>query len=111
VLLLAVVLLAGTRVAVAKMDGGQWSEAEKSFRALLQTPGEEEKKTEAIKAIVEDGEPRAWKLIADAVLRESEHVARVAERREKDVAALPALLAKKLSEMVQADRDEMYRLE
>jgi hypothetical protein len=110
-LVVLALLLLSAAPAFGKLESAAWAETEKTFRALIAAPGEEEKKQAAIKAVLEDGEPRAWKALADGLLKESEHVARLAERREKDLAALQVLLAKKLSEMYPADREEMYRLQ
>lgn len=97
--------------AFAKLDGPQWTEAEKHFRLLFSRTGEPDSKIEIAKTIAGDGEPRSFKVITDGLLLQAGHVLKLSDKLSKDLSALQVLLGKKLSEMYPADRDEMYRLQ
>lgn len=110
-LLLLPLLLLFVAPAFAKLEGAQWTEAEKHFRLLFSRTGEPDSKIDAAKRIAEDGEPRSFKVISDGVLLQAGHVLKLADKLSKDLSGLQVLLGKKLSEMYPADRDEMYRLQ
>jgi hypothetical protein len=92
--------------AFAKLDGPQWTEAEKHFRLLFSRTGEPDSKIEIAKTIAGDGEPRSFKVITDGLLLQAGHVLKLSDKLSKDLSALQVLLGKKLSEMYPADRDE-----
>jgi len=97
--------------AFAKLEGAQWTEAEKHFRLLFSRTGEPESKIDAAKKVASDGEPRSFKVISDGLLLQAGHVLKLSDKLSKDLSALQELLGKKLSEMYPADREEMYRLQ
>ena len=93
--LLAVLMLLVTAVpAFAKLDGTQWTEAERELRRLFAEPGEADKKIEILKTVSADGEPRAWKALASVLVLESGHLARLSDEIAKKTTDLQALLAK-----------------
>src|SRR5262245_4460642 len=103
------VLFGGGAPADAKLEGSEFTDAEKSFRTLFAAPGEEEKKLALLKTLGEDGEARSWKLLAEGLNLESKHVAGLAASRDKDVTALQVLLGKpKRSE---AEDNSMFALQ
>jgi hypothetical protein len=110
-LVLAGALLAPPRAAWAKLEGPAWQALETEMRALLKEPGTPERKIELLAQAAKDGEPRATKLVADALLAEAGHLARIAAEIEKDETALQELLAKPLAKMYPAEMTEMKRLQ
>ena len=110
-LLVVLSLLLSAVPAFAKLDGPQWVEAERDFRRLLANPGETDKKLEFVKKVADDGEPRSWKVLADALMIESQHVARLSMTVQADTTALQALLAKPRSQMYPADEEKMRELQ
>lgn len=109
-LALALLVLAA-RGAAAKLDGPEWLAAEQKARTLFAQPGDAEGKALAVKEVLRDGEPRAWKLLADATLLECGHLARTGEKLSKALTELQGLIGKKASEMFPQDRENMYRLQ
>jgi hypothetical protein len=110
-LVAATLLAAAVPAAWAKLDPAEWTKVETELRTLLKEPGTPERKIELLKVAGTDREPRAAKLVADAVLAESGHLVRIATEIEKDETALQALLAKPRSQMYPADMSEMTRLQ
>lgn len=95
--------------ALAKLDGPAWVEAERGFRTLFVQPGEADRKVALLKTILQDAEPRAWKLLADGMVLESQHVARIGEERQRDLDSLQVLLGKK--EKFPGEDQKMYDLQ
>ncbi len=93
-LLLAAVLLLAPAPALAKLDATKWKETEAELRALLKTSGTPERKIDLLKQVGQDGEPRAQKLVADALVAEAEHLTSLAMDEEKTLPLLSDLLAK-----------------
>lgn len=90
----ALLLLAAAPAALAKLDGDQWKSLETELRSLMKNPGTPERKVELLKQAGQDGESRAAKLVADAVLAESVHLTALALEEEKALPRLQELLGK-----------------
>jgi hypothetical protein len=97
------------RAALAKLDGPAWAEAEKSFKALFAQPGRTEDKISLLKTLETDGDPRSWKLLADALLLEAGHATKLAESRDADLEKLQVLLGKRMK--TPPEEAEMYSLQ
>ena len=107
-LLLLVPLALFARPAAAKLEPAQWTEAEHTFRVLFAQAGEPEKKREAIKAVVKDGEPRAWNLLSEGVILTAAHLYKINEAYAKNLTQLQGFQGSKHSD---AEWDVMGRLQ
>jgi len=59
--------------ALAKLDGAAWRDVQERAGKLFPEPGNRDEKLEILARLVEDGEPRAWKLIVEGLVAEAEH--------------------------------------
>ena len=110
--LLALLLsLASADPALAKLDAAEWAKAEKSAKTLFVEAGETDAKAELVKTLVSDGEARAYRLLADALLLEGGHVPRVAKAYEEAIDKLQPMLARSFREMKQTDYDALVLLQ
>src|SRR5262245_53104043 len=80
--------------ALAKLEGAEWTKAEKAAKTLFAEAGEPGAKTELVATLVKDGEPRAFRLLGDALLSEGVHVPKVAKAYEEELAKLQVMLAR-----------------
>ena len=93
-LVAGVLTLAPGRPAEAKLEGNQWSDAEKTFRALYAATGEPDKKIEIAKVLFAETEPRAYRLIAEGLVLEAGHLSKLAGRLSTGLNRLQELLGK-----------------
>lgn len=103
--------LSYARPAEAKLEGSQWSEAEKKFRALFAVPGEPDKKIDSAKVFMAETEPRAYRLIAEGVVLEVGFAAKAAEKAKVASDRLQVLFGKTTAEMTADLQTEMFGLQ
>jgi uncharacterized protein YegL len=70
-LVAVVFLLAFSGAARAKLDAEQWKQVQTDAARLFVAVGSAEDKAELVKKLVSDEDPRSWKLLADAVIKEA----------------------------------------
>ena len=130
--IVGLVALASSSRADAKLEGPQWAEAEKGFRALFATTVSEvadsktwdndadrkkfmaeqvDKKIDAAKVFFAETDPRAFRIVAEGLVLEVGHVSKAAEKLGKDLNRLAELLNKTLPELGTDGQNEMFDLQ
>lgn len=76
----SLLVLASARPALAKLEGSQWTEAERKFKALFAVAGDPDAKIDAAKVFIAETDPRAFRLIAEGVVQVTGYAAKAAEK-------------------------------
>lgn len=70
--LVALLVFSLVTAAPAKLDNKTFKELKTSFETVFSAPGNTEEKASLVNLMIEDGESRSWKLLAEALTRESQ---------------------------------------
>jgi hypothetical protein len=108
----AVLVLLGAGVpAAAKLDAEQWKAAMEEYTRVFSAPGSELDKTQIEKTLVSDEDARSWKLLVDALVKESEFWLRAQTELNEKTVVVNELLAKGLKGYSTEDEKLLQKLQ
>jgi hypothetical protein len=97
------------REAPAKLDGEQWKAAQARYDQLFPFPGSKEDKAEVARLLASDGEARSWKLLGDALVKESEHWVFAQQEVGRKVDQVAEVLSRPSAKRVPEDETNLQR--
>jgi hypothetical protein len=105
--LVPLLALAFATDALGKLEPADWQKVEKQFKEMFPEAGMPVEKSEVVRQLGKDGEPRAFKMLTEAMVLEAGHVATIAKAHAEALEKLQPMLARNYREMSQGDYDAM----